>query len=230
MACIGSPAALLVQALERAREAVIGWEDQTRMRAQAAVTPSRAVGAILLREAALEAGTRLLDVGCGSGRFLLDAARSEPAAILVGAEIDEDAVAVARARARRSPAHIEIDHADVSAMPYADDYFDVVTCAFVLSQLEPANVTRVLRECARVTRPGGWILIADWAPASNIIEQLQHAAAVGVWAALGRAPRHAFDAQRELERIGLESPTRVTRYSSLAGGVMVAKARKPAAG
>jgi ubiquinone/menaquinone biosynthesis C-methylase UbiE len=69
------------------------------------------------------------------------------------------------------------DQGDVSAMPYADVTFDIVTCRFAVHHFP--DPLPVLREMRRVCRPGGRIVIADSAPAAakadafNAMEKLR---------------------------------------------------------
>jgi len=92
---------------------------------------------------------RVLDVGCGSGVAL---ARMKSLGWEVeGVEVDPDAVQAGRARG------IPVRHGTLQAQNYPDDSFDAVYSAHVIEHVhDPAAL---LRECGRVLKPGGTLVI-----------------------------------------------------------------------
>lgn len=113
----------------------------------------------VLRQAAIGAGTRLLDVGCGSGMFCQMAAQW--GAHVSGLDATEPLLAIAQERLPRSDFRV----GEMEAMPYADRQFDVVT-GFNAFQYAGDRVQAV-REAGRVTRPGGAVVLAVWGQASD---------------------------------------------------------------
>lgn len=93
---------------------------------------------------------RVLDLGCGSGRVLarLEAAGFEAA----GVDGHPEPLSIAARRAPRAT----IVHADVRDLPFAAHQFDAVLLLDVLEHVEPGPL---LREIARVVRPGGGLLV-----------------------------------------------------------------------
>jgi SAM-dependent methyltransferase len=101
-------------------------------------------------------GTKLLDVGCGSGGALV--AAHERGAEVAGLDASEALVALAR---KRLPdARIEIG--EMEELPFADVAFDAVT-GFNSFQFA-GDAARALREAARVCRPGGAVAVLIWGP------------------------------------------------------------------
>ncbi len=96
-------------------------------------------------------GLNLLDVGCGTGRFTAGFELS--GASVVGVDTDRDRLAIAARRIRG-----QVLAADAQHLPFEDATFDVSTAITVL-EFAP-NPARILAEMARVTRPGGRILVA----------------------------------------------------------------------
>ncbi|WP_154794079.1 class I SAM-dependent methyltransferase [Occultella kanbiaonis] len=100
-------------------------------------------------------GTRVLDVGCGSGEFL--AALSEVGAVVAGADPAPAMLDLARVRAPGA----DLRPAGFEDLPWSADSHDVVTAVNALQFAD--DTVDALVEAARVTRPGGLIAIANWA-------------------------------------------------------------------
>ncbi|MBI4694927.1 MAG: methyltransferase domain-containing protein [Gammaproteobacteria bacterium] len=113
-------------------------------------------------KAALGAGGRLLEVGCGTARHLLQIAKSFPAATCVGVDIDPTSIAIAERNAaaadfgeRVRVVAGTIDDAAVHG-PY-----DAVVMVEVLHEIAADIRQDVISACARALRPGGWLVIID---------------------------------------------------------------------
>ncbi len=109
-----------------------------------------------------EKGCRVLDAGCGPGLDTVALAHIVgPAGKVMGVDFDAELLAEADARAQaagvsRWTTH---HHGDVTALPFEPDRFDAARCERVLQHLpDPA---KALSELIRVTKPGGWIVLAD---------------------------------------------------------------------
>lgn len=100
-------------------------------------------------------GSRVLDVGCGSGGFLAHAAGL--GAVVAGVDPAAGMVAVAR---RTVPA-ADVRDGDAERLPWPDASFDVVT-AFNALQFA-GDLSAALAELARVAVPGGRVAVANWA-------------------------------------------------------------------
>jgi ubiquinone/menaquinone biosynthesis C-methylase UbiE len=112
---------------------------------------------------------RVLDVGSGTGRFLLQAARALPGAELLGVDLSPWYARFAREQVAKdtSGARLEIEVANAEALPFDTGRFDVVTSIFMFHEL-PRRVRRnVLSEMRRVLAPGGLLVLADAAQPSD---------------------------------------------------------------
>lgn len=106
--------------------------------------------------AQLAEGLRVLDAGCGTG-YGLKLIEEGGASGVVGVDIAEEAVA--RAAELNDSELVEVLQADVGALPFADDTFDLVVCFETLEHLDEQE--RAIRELRRVLRPAGLLAISS---------------------------------------------------------------------
>ncbi len=127
-----------------------------------AISPgtTQAVAALLdgLAET-LESGAEVLDVGCGGGQNLLALARLRPDLSLTGLDASSDLVTRARARAAESHASVRFVEGTALDLPFPADRVDAVVSFFAIKHW-PDRLLGV-RECARVLRPGGPLLVTE---------------------------------------------------------------------
>jgi ubiquinone/menaquinone biosynthesis C-methylase UbiE len=103
---------------------------------------------------------RLLDIGCGTGRFLDAVKQAWPRLPVVGLDMSEPYLHEARRHLRRwSRTGLVLGAAEMIPLP--DHSQDAVTSIFMLHELPPKIRAAVLGECARVLRPGGRLVLVD---------------------------------------------------------------------
>jgi len=111
----------------------------------------------------------VLDVACGPG--LLVCAFGRVVRHATGIDLTPAMLEQARkAQQEQRLTNVTWDHGDVTTLPYPDAHFSIVSCRFVFHHLQDPLV--VLREMARVCKPGGRIVVADMAPAPDKVNAL----------------------------------------------------------
>jgi ubiquinone/menaquinone biosynthesis C-methylase UbiE len=103
---------------------------------------------------------RLVDLGCGTGRFLDLVKQAWPRLPLLGLDLSEAYIRHARRHLRRW-ARIDLLVANAEAIPAPDNSVDAVTSIFMVHELPPQVRRVVVKECARVLKPGGRLILLD---------------------------------------------------------------------
>jgi SAM-dependent methyltransferase len=123
----------------------------------------RRIAEALLREAGLRPHAHILDAGCGTGGGLQWLSAFGAA---TGVDLHPLAVRYAAQKSCESESRSRVARASVQALPFPEASFDLVTSFEVLYHLAVTDDEAALRECARVLRPGGRLLLRvpahDW--------------------------------------------------------------------
>ncbi len=106
---------------------------------------------LVVREAQLPTGGRLLDIATGTGDIALEALRQDGSLHVVGADFSLEMML--RGRDKPGAERIRWLGADTLALPFPNDAFDVVTSGFMLRNV--IDVPRSLAEQWRIVKPGG---------------------------------------------------------------------------
>jgi len=161
---------------------------------------------LLLEAAGDVTGRRVLDVGCGDGAHLRVLAGRGAAAV----GVDRSSEALAQARETLRPPPPRLVRGDAGRLPFDAGAFDLVWAVTVLCFV--ADPEQVLREMARVVRPGGRVVLGElgarsaWAAARR----------VKGWLGSPRWRAARFWTDRELRRLAADAGLRV---DDVRGGV-----------
>ncbi|HVM11844.1 MAG TPA: class I SAM-dependent methyltransferase, partial [Actinomycetota bacterium] len=147
---------------------------------------------------------RVLDVACGTGVVAREVADRLGAAAVVGVDLNQAMLAVAR----RLRPDIAWRQADAAALPFADDSFDAVLCQAALMFFP--DRAGALREMVRVAKPHG-----------KVVAQ--------VWDDLGRQPAYGPFVEVVADRLGAEAKRVLDSYWVL-GDIDLVRALFEAAG
>jgi ubiquinone/menaquinone biosynthesis C-methylase UbiE len=116
----------------------------------------------LLDAAAVRAGQRVLEIGCGTGNLLTALARRTPGIDAVGIDPDRAALRRARRKAARGALAIRYEYAFAADLPLPDGGVDVVLSSLMLHHLDEPGRGRALAEVRRVLAPGGRLHVLDF--------------------------------------------------------------------
>ena len=154
----------------------------------------------------LKSGDRILDFGCGPGTISVGLARAVEPGEMHGIDIEESQIALAGASAEAGGhANATFHVADVTDLPFEDDYFDAAHCHAVLMHVPDTQAA--LSEVKRVLKPGGVFasreLIGEASFLDPAMETLNAAwvTFMGLLAANGGHPQMG----KELKRILIET-------------------------
>ncbi len=112
-------------------------------------TRLRRLGLELLR---LQAGEKMLEIGCGTGRSLLEVPEGVDA---VGVDLSRGMLELTRARLRRAEKPAKLSQGDTLRLSFAEGAFDAVFAAFSLDLMDTPEMPLMLGEIRRVLKPGG---------------------------------------------------------------------------
>lgn len=109
--------------------------------------------------AAIPADARVLDVACGTGEFERLLLEEQPQQAIVGVDISESMLAVARQKLVTYP-NVHFKSGSAAALPFPDASFDWVITANAFHYFD--DPVRALAEMRRVLKPQGSLVILDW--------------------------------------------------------------------
>jgi SAM-dependent methyltransferase len=132
-------------------------------------TRERTFKSALIQSLILANGSRVLDVGCGTGTLTLWIKQRHPTAVVTGLDGDSQALLIAANKARVQSLDVAFTCGLSFDLPYPDQSFDHVVSSLFFHHLSWCDKLRTAREIGRVLKPGGQLQVADWGRPSNAL-------------------------------------------------------------
>ncbi|MHA2602229.1 MAG: class I SAM-dependent methyltransferase [Candidatus Thorarchaeota archaeon SMTZ1-83] len=112
----------------------------------------------------------MLDVGCGTGKLLVEAGRRGIHGI--GVDNNRQMLQVAKERVKKHnlSRRIDFEYGDATSLEFDDGAFDIMVSTLMVSELHPEQLEAFLRESARVVSPGGSVVIGgEGSPRNRLV-------------------------------------------------------------
>lgn len=113
-------------------------------------------------------GSTIVDLGSGSGAYVYEACRvNGPHGRVIAVDIDKDKLDMVNSAAKIGGYKVDTLIADLDKKIILPDYVaDYIILANTLHMIE--NKVQILKECARMLSPTGYMLLVDWNSDSNL--------------------------------------------------------------
>lgn len=128
----------------------------------------------LLEAVAPSAGDVLVDLGAGTGTLALMLKRACPEATVIGVDPDPAQLIRAEAKAQSAGMSVRFEEAFADALPLENETATGIVSSLVFHHLQQATKRASLAEAYRVLRPGGRLIIADWAKPDDLLMRLAY--------------------------------------------------------
>jgi len=162
-----------------------------------------------VREAVLgyiDAGHRILDVGCGTGTLAVKAAQK--GAQVIGLDLSPAMLRLAEEKARAAGVEVNFRRGHAQSPPLDDEPFDAITATFALSEMSPDEAEMVVADMAARLKVGGRVIVADEARPTNFLLRLSSGlqravVALLTFIAIEERPTRLHDLRGMLEGAGM---------------------------
>jgi ubiquinone/menaquinone biosynthesis C-methylase UbiE len=126
----------------------------------------------LIKEARIQSGHKVLDLGCGTGTLTIMIKKAYPGSEVIGLDGDPQVLEIARLKAKETDVSIKFDEGMAYQLPYPDGTFDRVLSSLVFHHLTTPDKERSLAEIYRVLKPDGEFHLADFGEPRGIYAKL----------------------------------------------------------
>ena len=110
----------------------------------------------------IKPGSRVLDVGCGTGDDLIYLATHFKGLSLTGADGDPKVLSMAKNKAKKLGLKIKFQVSLAERLPFKKHAFDVVWSSLMIHHLPTSIKLKALKEMRRVLKPGGQLYLIDF--------------------------------------------------------------------
>lgn len=117
-------------------------------------------------------GHRVLDLGCGTGTLALALARRYPASQVIGLDLDQEILAIARDKATPAGVPVHLVRGLATRLPLGPSSLDRVVSSLVFHHLDGFQKRAALAEAIVALRPGGEFHLADWGKPADLLMRM----------------------------------------------------------
>jgi len=126
----------------------------------------------LIEQAGIQAGHRVMDLGCGTGTLAIMVKQAHPKAEVFGLDADPEMLKVAHLKSKREATEIKFDEGMTFNLPYPRDSFDRVLSSIMIHHLKTPHKEKTAREIHRVLKPAGQLHVIDFGKPSTFYGRL----------------------------------------------------------
>ncbi|HSM70096.1 MAG TPA: class I SAM-dependent methyltransferase [Anaerolineales bacterium] len=117
---------------------------------------------LLIEQANIQPGHKVLDLGCGSGTLAIMAKEAQPKADIIGLDADPEMLQFATDKSAEKKITVNFDVGFTDKLPYPDESFDRVLSSIMIHHLKTLEKEATAYELYRVLKPGGELHIIDF--------------------------------------------------------------------
>lgn len=132
----------------------------------------RAVKQQLIDQARIGPGMTVVDLGCGTGTLAVMIKQTQPAAKVIGVDVDAKILGIARAKIDKAGVEVELRQGLVQDVGLAPASVDRVLTSLVLHHLTSEEKGSALRTLHGALKPGGELHVLDFGPPHNFLMSL----------------------------------------------------------
>src|SRR5579875_3032999 len=168
--------------------------EMTRLHIQDQLLTS-AMGGVLPEQPDHASFQRIIDVGCGTGDWLIETATTYPSiSLLIGVDISNSMIEFARMQAAAAGVNDRVEFHVMDALrmlEFPEAYFDLVTHRAAASWLRTWDWRKLLQEYRRIGRPGGVVRVVESGADARLSAGISRGYACRRPVYRKRAPQHA---------------------------------------
>ena len=117
---------------------------------------------LLIEQANIQPGHKVLDLGCGTGTLAMMAKAAQPEADVTGLDADPEMLQMAIVKSAEEKIPVKFDVGFAHELPYPDASFDRVLSSIMIHHLKTPEKEKAAYEVFRVLKPGGELHIIDF--------------------------------------------------------------------
>jgi ubiquinone/menaquinone biosynthesis C-methylase UbiE len=115
---------------------------------------------------------KILDVGAGTGTFLVELLTAQPKVKAVGIDPDSAVLATARQKLKSANLTAQLIEGSADTLPFEDQTFDLVTSTLVFHHLSTETKRKALQEIHRVLKDEGRFYLTDIGKPQNVFQTI----------------------------------------------------------